>query len=186
MWYSLLFVIICSCSGVLVQKLFFLVPPTLSLLVTTCIATVYFNLVNIKKLHGVYQLCVQEWRLWFATMLVVALMWYCAMNAPGLIGAALYNFLYFIWLGILGFFFLAFKRKKIDRHSLFLGIFSLLLIIILLSDSFIRHGFSEKRFIGVVLSFIGGKTSLMCQHFLGHTIKQLFELPRILQVINNH
>ena len=29
-------------------------------------------------------------------------------------------------------------------------------------------------------------TLLMCQHFLGHTIKQLFELPRILQVINNH
>ena len=28
--------------------------------------------------------------------------------------------------------------------------------------------------------------TLMCQHFLGHTIKQLFELPRILQVINNH
>jgi len=27
---------------------------------------------------------------------------------------------------------------------------------------------------------------VMCQHFLGHTIKQLFELPRILQVINNH
>jgi len=39
-----------------------------------------------------------------------------------------------------------------------------------------------------LLSVINVATAatVMCQHFLGHTIKQLFELPRILQVINNH
>ena len=161
MWYSLLFVIICSCSGILVQKLYFLVPPTFSLLITSCIATAYFNLINLKKLKHTYQLCVKEWRLWLAIMTVIAIMWYCTMNAPGLIGAAVYNFLYFAWLGTLGFFFLSFKNRHIQRHPLYSGLFSLLLIIALLSDFFWRHGFSQKELIGVALSFIGGTTSFI-------------------------
>lgn len=161
MWYSLLFVVICSCSGVLVQKLYFLVSPALSLLVTACIATAYFNLVNLNRLKATYRYCWRERKLWLAIMLIVALMWYCTMNAPGLIGAALYNFIYFTWLGALGFLFLSFSQKHGTLKHLCAGICSLFLIAILLTDFFYQHGVSLKELLGIFLSIVGGTTSFI-------------------------
>ena len=143
------------------QKLYFTFPPTFSLLVAAIIATLYFNLINVRHWKTIYQHCLQQWQLWLAIMVVIAIMWFCSMSAPGMIGAAVYNFIYFSWLGALGFFFLGFSNKRANWRAIITGLALVILIIILLIDYLDTHTYSSTQMLGVALSLIGGTTSFI-------------------------
>ncbi len=138
MQYSFLFVFVSSFASVLVQKLYLSIPSTFTLLIISIIATIYFNIINIGKLRQLYIHCWQQRKLWLAIMITILIMWYCSMTGPGVLGASLYRFLYFAWLGALGFLSLAFKGKNIARLPLCCSLFALALILVLLSDYLIK------------------------------------------------
>src|SRR5436190_10171733 len=112
MIYSFLYVLIFSIALVLIQKLDIIIPPLFSLLVTASIATLYFNFINRKNLKKIYIDCLQNKRDWLLVMCIVLVMWSTTMVGPGKIGASLFNFIYFAWLGTLGFLSLSFHNKK--------------------------------------------------------------------------
>jgi len=161
LFYSFLYVIIFTFAAVLIQKLYFTVSPVFSLLVTGTIATIYFNVINIGKLKTVYAQCWQHKKLWFAIMLTILVMWNCSMNGPGLIGASLYNFLYFAWLGMLGYLSLGFQNWKTNHLKFYFGVFIFLLIAALSIHYLYVHKPSLKLVIGILLALIGGTSSFV-------------------------
>ena len=161
MWYSILFVITSSFASILVQKLYFVIPSTLTLLVTSIIATLYFNGINLGHLRSMHAHCWQHKSLWLSIMAIILVMWYSTMTGPGMIGASLYRFLYFAWLGMLGFWFLAFKKPTINRQSLLCGLFVVVLLAGLLGDYFWRHAWSMHELIGIALPLVGGTASFV-------------------------
>src|SRR5260221_289840 len=102
MIYSFLYVLIFSIALVLIQKLDIIIPPLFSLLVTATIATIYFNLINKTSLKKIYAHCFQNKTDWCFVMCIVLVMWSTTMVGPGKVGASLFNFIYFAWLGTLG------------------------------------------------------------------------------------
>lgn len=160
MIYSFLYVLVNSCAAVLIQKLYYSISPLFSLLVTATIATVFFNLLNIHSLKKMYSACWKEKRLWFGVMVTILVMWNCSMIGPGLIGAALYNFLYFAFVGMLGFMSLALKDFEKNRIKLYFGLCILLLLIIVIGSEF--YYFSTKTtLIGILLGLIGGAVTFL-------------------------
>ena len=160
MIYSFLYVIVFSVAAVMIQKMYFSVSPFFSLLITATIATLYFNLVNIGKLKMMYNACWKEKWLWLSIMLTVLVMWNCSMIGPGLIGASLYNFLYFAWLGMLGFVFLSLQDFNKNRIKLYLGVCVLVLLAVIIVIEF-HHGFSRNVLMGILLAFIGGTSAFV-------------------------
>ena len=65
MIYSFLYVFIFSIALILIQKLDITIPPLFSLLVTTIIASIYFNMINRKSLKKIYTDCFQNKKEWF-------------------------------------------------------------------------------------------------------------------------
>lgn len=161
MQYSFLFVFVSSFASVLVQKLYLSIPSTFTLLIISIIATIYFNIINIGKLRQLYTHCWQQKKLWLAIMITILIMWYCSMTGPGVLGASLYRFLYFAWLGALGFLSLAFKGKNIARLPLCCSLFALALILVLLSDYLYYHALSYQILITICLPIVGGTTSFI-------------------------
>lgn len=158
MQYSILYVVVFSIASILIQKMYFTISPFFSLFITASIATVFFNLVNIKVLKTVYTKCWQYKYLWIAIMITILVMWSCSMIAPGLIGASLYNFLYFAWLGVLGF--LSLGLFRFDKLRLSWGGSILLLIAIVLWGEFHSH-LTDKTLLGIALGFIGGTSAFV-------------------------
>src|ERR1700736_3698265 len=103
MIYSFLYVYVFSVALVLIQKLDVSIPPLFSLLITASIASLYFNIINRHQLKKTYAHCFENKKQWFWVMLIVLVMWATTMIGPGQIGASLFNFIYFAWLGMLGF-----------------------------------------------------------------------------------
>lgn len=160
MIYSFLYVLVYSAASVFIEKLYFSISPFFSLLVTACIATFYFNIVNIGKLKKIYAECWREKKLWLGIMVTVLIMWNCTMTAPGLIGASLYNFLYFSWLGALGFLSLCIIDWKKNNMKLFAGIGILILIIITLW-LFLGSAFTKVSLLGIFLALLGGSSAFI-------------------------
>ncbi len=133
------------------------ISPIFSLFFAALIAALFFNLINIKNLKHMYSGCWREKKLYIAIMLTIALMWFCSILAPGLIGASLYTFIYFAWLGTLGFFSFYLIDKIKSRIKCYFGIATLLLIIAAIFDKIIIND-SLQVLLGIVLSIIGGTT----------------------------
>lgn len=158
MIYSFLYVLIFSIALVLIQKLDIILPPLFSLLVTASIATIYFNFINKNSLKKIYADCFQNKKDWCLVMCIVLVMWSTTMVGPGKIGASLFNFIYFAWLGTLGFLSLSFKNwKQYNKQFYFALSLSTLIVINIYLE--LNNSFSMAALTGIILALIGGTSS---------------------------
>jgi drug/metabolite transporter (DMT)-like permease len=158
--YSFLYVLIFSVALVLIQKLDISIPPLFSLLVTASIASIYFNLINLHRLKEMYHDCFRNSSLWILIMSIVLLMWGCTMIGPGKIGASSFNFLYFAWLGTLGFVSLSFQDWKKNRMKFYFGL-SILLLIVANIFLELQESFTSDTGLGIFLALAGGTSSFV-------------------------
>lgn len=160
MLYAFLYVIISGFSFVFIEKLYADISPFFSLLIMSIITTIFFNLVNIHNLKKMYVACWQEKKLWFGIMVVILVMWSCTMIGPGLIGASLYGFIYFSFLGVLGYLSAYFRREKLDRNKLYFS-FAIFLLIVTGIIDLLREELNLSSIFGLALGLIGGITSFI-------------------------
>ncbi len=107
-----------------------------------------------------YADCWKNKRLWLFVMLLVLVMWATTMIGPGIIGASLFNFLYFAWLGVLAFVSLSIQDWKKYRLKFYFAI--PILVLILLNAYFeFRQSFSMEIAYGILLALIGGTSSFI-------------------------
>lgn len=160
MVYSFLYVFIFSIALVLIQKLDVSIPPFLSLFVSAIIATMYFNLINLTRLKEIYFDCIKNLTSWFFLMVSVLVMWGSTMVGPGKIGASTFNFLYFAWLGALGFFSLSRQNWRANITKIYFGLIIIFLLIFDISFELYQSN-NLQTVVGVILSLIGGTTSFI-------------------------
>ena len=160
MIYSFIFVFMTAVSMLFVQHLDANIAPMFSLLVTTIIAIIYFNLVNINNLKGIYRTCWKHKKLWLSMMLSVFVMRAGAMIAPGIIGASLHGFLYFSWLGALGFLSLGWQDWQKNNLKFYCGLCIISLIIINIFFT-LNNSFSGKMIFGLLCSLISGTSAFI-------------------------
>lgn len=160
MIYSFLYVLVFSIALVLIQKLDIIIPPLFSLLITTILASIYFNLINRKNFKKIYADCFQNKKQWFSVMAIVLIMWSTTMIGPGKIGASLFNFIYFAWLGTLGFLSLNFQNPEKYKKQFY---FALCLGTLIFINVFIelRSSFSFSALAGITLALSGGTSSFI-------------------------
>lgn len=160
MIYSFLYVLVFSIALVLIQKLDVSIPPLFSLLVTATIASIYFNIINIKNLKKIYIDCFTNKKQWLLVMLIVLIMWGTTMMGPGKIGASLFNFIYFAWLGMLGFLLLSFQNWKEAKNKFYYGLCLFLLIAMIVSFE-LKADFSSDILLGMIFAILGGTASFI-------------------------
>lgn len=149
-----------SIALVLIQKLDVSIPPLFSLLITASIASLYFNIINRNHLKKIYADCLANKKSWFSVMVIVLIMWATTMIGPGEIGASLFNFIYFSWLGMLGFMFLSYQDWQKHRIKFYFGLCLLSLVI---ANVFfeLRSSFSYEAISGIFLALLGGTSSFV-------------------------
>src|SRR5206468_5738208 len=82
------------------------------------------------------------------------------MIGPGEIGASLFNFIYFAWLGTLGFMFLAVQNFNKHKNKFYFGL--CLFLLILLNIAFeLKTSFTCKTISGITLALLGGTSSFI-------------------------
>lgn len=155
-----MYVLVFSVALILIQKLDVSIPPLFSLLVTASIASLYFNIINKNDLKKTYADCFENKKQWILVMLIVLVMWGTTMIGPGEIGASLFNFIYFAWLGMLGFKLLSFQDWKKHQIKFYFGLCLLLLIF---ANVFfeLQSSFSYKSIYGISLALLGGTFSFV-------------------------
>jgi len=160
MIYSFLYLLIFSIGAVLIQKLYFTIPPNFSLLITASMATIYFNLINFRNLKKLYISCYQEKWLCFSIMITVLVMWNCSMTGVGLISAALYHFIYFTWLGVIGFVSFSFINWRKYYFQFYCGLGGFFLVSMVIWQ-YLHSSFSQSALIGVILALVGGTSAFI-------------------------
>jgi hypothetical protein len=160
MIYSFLYVFAFSVALVLIQKLDISIPPLFSLLVTATIASLYFNLINKNHIKEIYSDCFRNKKQWIVVMFIVLVMWATTMIGPGKIGASLFNFIYFAWLGMLGFILQSFKNWQENRIKFYFG-FCVFLLIILNIFFELHVSYSYDSLYGIVTALLGGTASFV-------------------------
>jgi hypothetical protein len=160
MVYSFLYVLIYSFPAVFLEKLYSSIAPLFSLLIAASIATLFFNIINLGKLKKVYIECWRERKMWLAIMCTILIMWSCSVFAPGMIGASLYTFLYFAFLGMLGFISLAIIDWSKNRIKLFFGL-AILILILFVVGAFLGQKLTKINLICTLLGFIGGTSAFV-------------------------
>src|SRR5262249_28791080 len=88
------------------------------------------------------------------------IMWGTTMIGPGKIGASLFNFIYFAWLGMLGFMVLSFKNWREYKIKFYFGLCLFLLIIASVFFE-LRSSFSYQTLYGIFLALAGGTSSFI-------------------------
>jgi hypothetical protein len=160
MIYSFLYVLIAGMGFVLTEFLDLKIPPAFSLFFASLIATIFFNLINFRKLRHMYKGCWEQKWLYLAIMVTILVMWNCTMIGPGLIGASLYSFLYFTWLGMLGFFSLCLIDWEKNYRKFYFGLGALILILVSVLHA-LRMQVSYNIGFGIFLSIVGGTSSFI-------------------------
>lgn len=160
MIYSFLYVLIFSVALVLIQKLDINIPPLFSLLITVTIASLYFNFINHNHFKKIYSDCFKNKKQWLMVMLIVLVMWATTMIGPGKIGASLFNFIYFAWLGMLGFMMLSLNNWQEYRIKFY---FALCLLLLIVANIFfeLHSSFSYDELYGIVMALLGGTASFV-------------------------
>lgn len=160
MIYSFFYVLVFSVALVLIQKLDVSIPPLFSLLITASIATLYFNIINRYHLKKIYIHCLENKKQWFLVMFIVLVMWGTTMIGPGQIGASLFNFIYFAWLGMIGFMILSLQNWHQNKINFYFGL--VLLFLVLINIYFeLRSSISYSTICGITMALIGGTSSFI-------------------------
>lgn len=160
MIYSFAYVFIFSIALILIQKLDVSISPLFSLLITASIATIYFNIINKGKLKKIYQNCLNNKKDWISVMLIVLVMWSTTMIGPGKIGASLFNFIYFSWLGIIGLILPSKINWQENKIKFYFGMGLLLLLSFNIYIELNTHPSSENIY-GIFLALAGGTSSFI-------------------------
>lgn len=155
MIYSFFYVLMASVGLVLTEYLDQSVPPLLSLIIASLIATIFFHVVNFGKWRSLYIGCWKQKWLYLALMLSVLIIWVCSMYGPELLGASQFNFFYFSSLGGLGFFIKAVKEFEAKRMELYIGSIIIILMVVVIYDNPNGHGITNFL-IGIFLSLLAG------------------------------
>ncbi len=160
MIYSFLYVLVFSIALVLIQKLDADIPPLFSLLITASIGSLYFNLINITNLKKIYLDCLKNKIQWILVMIIVLVMWATTMIGPGKIGASLFNFIYFAWLGAIGLFMISLRDWKKNSLKFY---FAICVLILIASNIYfeLRLSMSSQTLWGILLALIGGTASFI-------------------------
>jgi len=160
MIYSFLYVLVFSIALILIQKLDVNIPPLFSLLITASIASLYFNIINRNHLKKIYSDCWANKKQWLIIMFIVLVMWGTTMIGPGKIGASLFNFIYFAWLGMVGLMLSSLKNWREYRRKFYFGL--CLFFLIILNVFFeLRANFSYNAIYGIFLALLGGTSSFI-------------------------
>ena len=160
MIYSFLYVVIAGIGFVLNEFLYLNVHPLFSLFFASLIAAIFFNVINFRNLRKMYVACWEQKWLYLAIMVTILVMWICTIMGPGLIGASLYIFLYFTWLGMLGFFSLCYIDWKKNEVKFYFGLATVILISLTIWSELRMH-LSHTMILGILLSFIGGTSAFV-------------------------
>lgn len=160
MIFSFLYVFVFSIALVLIQKLDVDIPPLFSLLITASLATIYFNLINLNDLKKIYLECISNIKEWIWVMLIVLVMWATTMIGPAKIGASQFNFIYFAWLGILGFISLSYQNWSLNKNKFY---FAICLLTLILGAIYIelQLSLSLGTIYGLLLALLGGTASFV-------------------------
>lgn len=104
--------------------------------------------------------CFSNKKKWFLVMFIVLIMWGTTMIGPGKIGASFFNFIYFAWLGMLGFMVLSFKNWQEYKIKFYFALCLFLLIIVSVFLE-LKSSFSYKSLYGILLALAGGTASFI-------------------------
>lgn len=155
-----MYVLVFSVALVLIQKLDVNIPPLFSLLCTASIATLYFNVINKNHLKKIYSDSFRNAKEWTWVMFIVLVMWATTMIGPAKIGASLFNFIYFAWLGTLGLVLLSMQNWQTYKIKFYFAVclFTLIVSTIYLELS---SSFSLDIVYGIFLALLGGTSSFV-------------------------
>lgn len=128
MIYSFLYVLAASMGLVLTEFMDQSIPPSFSLFFASLITIIFFNIINLKKIKQMYIECWQQKNTYLLLMFSVSIIWMCCMYGPELVGASLFNFLFFGCIGILGFSSTFLKTYKESKSLLYIVLGILILI----------------------------------------------------------
>lgn len=160
---AFLYSIFTAISFTFIDKLDDFINPYYSLFIMSIIATLFFNIVNIKDLKKVYQHCYDNKLLYFAMTISIGINWVCSIFAPNIGDPFIYLSLHFICLAGCG---LIFIKKESFKHKI-LDYICVVIYLILIYFTFKRYQIGTHRslFVGEALGIIGGISGYLYAFF---------------------
>lgn len=155
MWFSWLYVWVNSFSALARHLISYTVAPAWVLTAGWLIAGTYFTVINYGQIRHIYQQCWLNKKLWFAINLSVGIIWIDSFYGPAYLGASTYIFLFFSLLGIIGMASLIAKNPKTSHWLDYLSLVGVSLVVIAFIIYLFLQGMTIKKWIGLVLGFIG-------------------------------
>lgn len=108
---GMVYVVLTAISFVFIDDLGDYINPFISLLCMAIIATVWFNLVNLKCLTNIYRLCIKNYKIYLMVTLLISINWLASITAPHYSDPFIYLSVYFMVLAICGFIARYFETK---------------------------------------------------------------------------
>src|SRR3990167_6100002 len=109
---SLFYSLSTAFSIIFISQLVTRVNPMLSLLISVSLATLFFHLINYKKLKQTYRPFFIFWKRSIVLNLVVAIIWISVFLGLSMIDPYLYIVIYFVVSSIISFFIIFMRTKK--------------------------------------------------------------------------
>ena len=153
MIYGLLYVLCMSFSSVLVEKAGLKFSPALILVFGSLLALLYFNLINIKQLKQIYQVC---WQHKWETLLInfsVFIIWMATVYGIVYAGAAVFIFVFFATIGLSAY--LVEYTQQYKKRLLF-SIVLIIILLIIMTALHVHPPRASAKLKGILLGILGG------------------------------
>ena len=163
--FSVLYALLTAVSLVLIQGLKD-VPANVSLFICAVTATLFFHIINGKKLRTVYSATYANKVTWLAVSITIFIIWWVTFYSVQLIGASKSVLIFFTSRAIVGYLY-----KFLKKDNLWTTIICLLGLAIILVIFYIINRESHKWLLGFAITSVGGLTSYLygkCSHTLGN------------------
>ncbi|MDD3265871.1 MAG: EamA family transporter [Burkholderiales bacterium] len=148
---AIIYVILTAISFVYIDKLGSYINPLVSLLFMAVVASIWFNLINLKHLSKMYGACISD-RTYLILAFSIGVNWLSSIYAPHYSDPFIYLSIYFIVLAICGFYVTYRKTKLI--HNLISCI--ILIITCVIINVFYVIETTRSLTLGIILGIIGG------------------------------
>ena len=155
--YSILYVLIASYSFIFMQNTEAVLPPSLSLVSSVFLTTVYFHLINIHKIKHVYKQLLHDKLNFLLVNLTVMVMWGCSFYSVYFVGPFSYLFIFFSTAAVFGFFF-KLNESELLRWPRLISLVTIILIIVgyIL---YVENHSRENYIFGDILALLSGSMS---------------------------